>query len=108
MFWSHKVLRWLTPHILLLLSLAAGMPACDAGHAGGPSTWRALPILALLVFVASGLVGAMVSETRRAALKPFVLCDHFLTMQAALFVGFLRFCRGELSGAWRRTPRGAD
>jgi hypothetical protein len=35
----------------------------------------------------------------------FRCCDHFLTMQAALFVGFLRFCRGNLRGEWRRTPR---
>ncbi|OVE74141.1 hypothetical protein BVX94_01410 [bacterium B17] len=42
---------------------------------------------------------------RRAALAYFRLCDHFMTMQAALFVGFVRYCRGDLKGFWTRTPR---
>jgi hypothetical protein len=36
---------------------------------------------------------------------PLHLCSHFLTMQAALFAGFLRFCGGGLTGHWARTPR---
>jgi hypothetical protein len=43
---------------------------------------------------------------RSAWARPVLLTDHFLTMQAALLAGFVRFCRGGLKGYWTRTPRG--
>ena len=107
MFASHKAFRWFTPQILVLLFAASWLLAwSDTG--GVPGIPRTLPLAGLSLVVAAGAVGAVASKFRWRALRLFVLCDHFLTMQAALFVGFIRFCRGGLSGSWRRTPRGVD
>jgi len=109
-FLSHKVLRWFTPHLLALLVLVASA-----------SLWTAASPSTLAVWVLSAAGGALAAAglgrlwSPRAARPPtglgrlqalLRLTDHFLTMQAALLAGFVRFCRGNLGGAWRRTPRG--
>ena len=107
-FWSHKVLRWFTPHLMLLL-LAAGWLSVSVSAQVVPSGVPALPRLLtpalLTVLLVAWALGGML---RRFSLcpRPLRLVDHFLSMQAALFAGFLRFCRGNLKGHWVHTPRG--
>jgi cellulose synthase/poly-beta-1,6-N-acetylglucosamine synthase-like glycosyltransferase len=85
-FWSHKVLRWFTPHLMLAgLGLAA---AGAVSHRPIPG-WITLGLYAALAAAAFSVRGIR----------------YFLTMQAALFVGFVRFCRGNLEGRWQRTAR---
>jgi hypothetical protein len=38
-------------------------------------------------------------------MKPFRIAEYFLTMQCAIFAGFLRFCQGNLEGRWQRSAR---
>jgi cellulose synthase/poly-beta-1,6-N-acetylglucosamine synthase-like glycosyltransferase len=109
-FFSHKVLRWFTPHLLLalivccFLAVAWGgresvVPASPTGCAAAcrvqVSGWVLAGVLTFLLLALAG--------TRVRALAVF---RHFVVMQAALFAGFLRFCRGNLRGSWDRTPRG--
>ena len=113
MFWSHKVLRWLTPHVLLLLLLLAVFGALRCQH-GGLSVY--CPLSTVLLAAAALTMAAVlitrlggVRRLRRCrCLRPLLLLDHFVTMQVALFAGFLRYCRGSLGGAWERTPRGRE
>ena len=105
MFFSHKVLRWVTPE----LGLAAVIGACllAARPTTGPG-WCLGVLVAggtvLLALVA--LAGATVGATRQGKLARLARrAWYFLAMQAALFVGFLRFWQGDLKGHWRRTPR---
>jgi cellulose synthase/poly-beta-1,6-N-acetylglucosamine synthase-like glycosyltransferase len=113
-FWSHKILRWFTPHLLLLM--LASVLATAAG-----SVFRTPPLPVAVMAAAIGLGSALLltaavagrlSRRRTATAGTLLrLCrgaDHFVTMQAALLAGFLRFCRGNLSGAWTRTPRAAS
>lgn len=93
MFWSHKVLRWFTPHLLGGLFVVSCLL---------PYTVTSILLSALLL---CGLLGRIVRRSRAGVFCFPRMCDYFLTMQAALFVGFLRFCRGNLSGQWDRTPR---
>jgi cellulose synthase/poly-beta-1,6-N-acetylglucosamine synthase-like glycosyltransferase len=105
MFWSHKVLRWVTPHLLLLL---AAVSACRAAGMAGPvalASWRLVPALLVPALVLLGLAGRAAGSGAAGVLRWLRLCDYFLTMQAALFVGFLRFCRGDLEGRWARSAR---
>lgn len=97
MFWSHKVLRWMTPHLSIsLLAVGCGMLlekplwlwACSLG-----------------VACVAGSAGWCARKSRATWARPFRLVGYFLVMQVALFTGFLRFCRGHLSGAWERTER---
>ena len=101
-FWSHKILRWFTPHLLIALG-ALSTAQCASNS---PGDWRAH-------FVAWGWGGAIAATalafvSRRArgfagrASRGWL---HFITMQIALFTGFIRFCRGSLEGTWERTDR---
>ena len=94
MLWSHKLLRWFTPFVLLAVVLVAGWDVACGFLCG-----RQLPVLSAVVLALAGLC-------LLAAVVPGAsLVRHFAVMQAALLAGFLRFCRGGLEGYWERTPR---
>ncbi len=98
-FWSHKMLRWFTPHLMLLLAAVA---VTSGLYGEGASVVCGGGILAAGAgFVLLALLGRFIGVNSR--LKAF---EYFLSMQVALFVGFLRYCRGGLKGSWERTERG--
>ncbi|MDA0991551.1 MAG: glycosyltransferase, partial [Verrucomicrobia bacterium] len=106
MFWSHKVLRWFTPHAAALL-----VAASIALLAGDSSLGRSLAGFCLVVaaiFNVMAVIGLLLrgSDSRVARIPALFL--HFVSMQAALLVGFFRFTSGKLSGHWHRTPRGTS
>ena len=94
---SHKVLRWLTPHLLLLAL------ACSILLATRP-VYQAMAILqctgyatALLVFV----------FRNRIAWPGFIRSAlFFAVLNVAFLIGFKRFVVGGYRGSWRRTERG--
>jgi cellulose synthase/poly-beta-1,6-N-acetylglucosamine synthase-like glycosyltransferase len=102
MFWSHKVLRWLTPHLLILLLLDA-LTYWIGWQYGTPIARFHL------VFGVPILILAMVGFFARGRRLPgFAIptgCLYFFTMQLALLFGFARYCRGDLTGKWKRTSR---
>jgi cellulose synthase/poly-beta-1,6-N-acetylglucosamine synthase-like glycosyltransferase len=116
MFWSHKVLRWFTPHLLVGWLTLYGLWLLGVGGSGG-ETWPircgspfsagslALGLPVVIACLAGG-IGWLVGTSGWRWAVPFRLANYFLVMQAALLVGFVRFCRGDLSGSWRRTARG--
>lgn len=93
-FWSHKVLRWMTPHLIVGAWLIAG---AEWLRHGMRNPWW--PIIA--AFVAGVPLVVLIAKTvfRRKGL------DYWITMQAALLVGSLQGLRGGLQGYWERTPR---
>jgi cellulose synthase/poly-beta-1,6-N-acetylglucosamine synthase-like glycosyltransferase len=100
MFFSHKVLRWFTSHLLLLVVVATAV--------GMFTTISILTMAGLIVCagLAGGTVlGRFVDDRRWPALGIFRQCGYWVTIQAALFCGFLRYCRGGLTGHWDRTDR---
>lgn len=102
-FWSHKVLRWFTPHLLILLAGAVAW-----AWLRGPR-WPRLILgtgAAMAVALIVALMGGGMGDSQTVLARLARACRHFVIMQAALFVGFLRFCRGDLKGHWVRTPRG--
>ena len=94
---SHKILRWLCPFFLigaLLSNLAlAGRPAYRGLLAAQVAFYA---LAAAMPLVPSGL----------GALRPLRLSTMFVSMNAALFVGFWRWLLGRQKGTWRRTERG--
>jgi cellulose synthase/poly-beta-1,6-N-acetylglucosamine synthase-like glycosyltransferase len=113
MFWSHKVLRWFTPHIFIMLFVSS---FCSLGirllqepvqpYIANSLTYLTPALLSvMLLCVPGGRLLRNVQSADKAFLSPLLLCDQFLTTQAGQFVGFLRFCRGDLKGHWTRTPR---
>ena len=98
-FWSHKILRWFTPHLMILLVVVA---TAILVFGTGSVVMVAAGILAAGAgFVLLAVMGRLIGPSSR--LKAF---EYFLSMQAALFAGFLRYCRGGLKGSWERTERG--
>lgn len=96
-FFSHKVLRWLTP-FLYLLALATGWRIINE-HVWFTYTYWTLVsamILLLLNYIAvkSGL-----------KLKILLALNHFFVMNLALVVGFFRFCGGVRSSVWEPVKR---
>lgn len=102
MFWSHKVLRWFTPHILLILLACVWCWLMTLNNSY---------IVSLIVGILVACVCILIAVVRKSKVresgvgKVVLLSEHFITMQAALFAGFIRYCRGGLKGHWIRTPR---
>ena len=100
-FWSHKILRWFTPHLLMvLLALLAVLLVQWLIAVPG---W-AINLAAVAVALAY-LIGLVLVHSSAPAAKVYDLASYFMIIQAALFVGFIKFCRGNLSGSWERTER---
>ena len=120
MFFSHKVLRWFTPHLFLIAAAAslarvvcawqAGGGTPCGGHAGPGLFVGAVPVAVIGIALTLGFVVlAALGRILPAGVGLFSKLVHqgayFVSMQAALFCGFLRFCRGGLTGHWERTGR---
>jgi len=115
LFFSHKVLRWFTPH-LGLIALGTGVWLLRSGVCSlalGCGFWRLLLSVCAaawcavwLLMVACYLLHRLQPAPKPAGSGLFRKCAYFFAMQAALAVGFTRFCVGGLSGAWERTSRG--
>jgi biofilm PGA synthesis N-glycosyltransferase PgaC len=92
-FWSHKVLRWSVPFFLigLLVSNVATAPQgiFFAGFLGAQ----------VLMYVLFGL-GFLYRES-----VFFRLPHYFISMNMALFHGFVRYLIGAQKGTWNRTER---
>ncbi len=92
---SHKVLRWFTPHLVLLV-LAASLLSSQPAH-------RA--------FAGAMLVGLalawLVHSTRNRVLWPDAVrfASYFAVLNVAFLVGFSSFLTGNYRGSWRRTAR---
>ena len=98
-WWSHKVLRWLTPQLLLgLLAATLVLVARGAGwfYQLALAGQLALPAL-LLLDAALGRWGVHGRGLR------FV--THFYSMNAALLLGWWRYLRGIKTTVWTPTQR---
>lgn len=101
MLWSHKVLRWLTPFVLLFIG-AATVVAATQSHS------YALPLLIGEAFLGViVLLGAIVSRIdRRIPMLPHAY--WFLTMNVAFALGTIRFLFKREQHFWAQTRRIAD
>jgi cellulose synthase/poly-beta-1,6-N-acetylglucosamine synthase-like glycosyltransferase len=101
-FFSHKVLRWFTPHLMMLLAFCTLL---GVRISGGWFLWALF--FAQATFYAATLIGRRVVPASRWGLVMRIpqLCHYFTAMQLALFTGFLRWCHGIQGGTWKRTER---
>jgi len=95
-FWSHKVLRWFAP-ALMLVALAANLLLL------GQPFYRLTLAAQLGFFALAGLGSLSVGPSllRRIAGVAY----YFVTMNLAIVVGFWRFLRNSQAAAWERTAR---
>jgi cellulose synthase/poly-beta-1,6-N-acetylglucosamine synthase-like glycosyltransferase len=97
-FWSHKVLRWVAP-LLMVVALAANLFLLDEG--------LLYPVLfgGQLAFYLLACAGRL-RRLPRVVARLASVAYYFMYMNLALAVGFWRFLRNSQSAAWERTARG--
>lgn len=93
-FWSHKVLRWLTPFLLILCFLSS---LCLLIF-GGNFFWIFLIQLIGFLFPALDYL----FKFKSSALK---FISHFYLMNFALLEGFIKFTQGIKSNVWQPVKR---
>ena len=93
---SHKVIRWFVP-FFLIIALVSNVALLNNG--------LYLMIFAMQgAFYALAILGRTLSKLNmhiRMAGLPY----YFVSMNIALFFGFIRFCTGSQSVTWKRTER---
>ncbi len=96
-FFSHKVLRWITPFLFLLNFITVIL--LFKTHVLFQIIFYAQVFLLLLPVLNKMLVSVGVK------IKPCISLSHFMMMNAALLVGFLRYCKGVKSSVWEPVKR---
>ncbi|MEX1229793.1 MAG: glycosyltransferase family 2 protein [Planctomycetaceae bacterium] len=95
-FWSHKVLRWLCPSFLAIAAIT------NVALVSRPFFARILLVQEL--FYVTAIFGLFFSDGRRWQ-RYLKLQALFVSVNAALFVGFWRWHCGIKYGTWKRTER---
>jgi cellulose synthase/poly-beta-1,6-N-acetylglucosamine synthase-like glycosyltransferase len=98
-FWSHKVLRWVCP-FLMLGALLTGMAL--ASH----PLYRRMNI-SQGIFYGLCAAGAVLPAADRRY-RFLRMLSMFAAMNLALLVGFFRWLRGTQTGHWQRTSRAVE
>lgn len=98
-FFSHKVLRWLAP-LFMLIGMLAVIVLILLGAFG--SLVLGVVSLSLVFLTTAGFYSHRLPGPlgRLAA-----VCAYFASMNAALFLGFIRWLRGGQKTTWNRTRR---
>lgn len=95
-FFSHKVLRWLGPFFLIGGLVANVLLLDKPGYA--------MLFAAQLGFYGTALLGGA-TPGGHVAIRILRVPAMFVSMNAALLVGFLRWMTGRQKGTWQRTAR---
>jgi cellulose synthase/poly-beta-1,6-N-acetylglucosamine synthase-like glycosyltransferase len=95
-FFSHRVLRWLAPVFLPVAFV------CSLVAAARPAF--AVLTAAQSIFYLAAATGWWLKKQAKP-LRWFSGPFHFCSMNVALFLGLLRFLRGQQNLAWQPTPR---
>ena len=96
-FLSHKVLRWLTPFFFLLNFISCVLLI-------NLSPLFAILFYAQLFFLIAPFINRILVFLR-IKIKPLISLSHFTVMNAALFVGFVRYNKGVGSSVWQPVDR---
>lgn len=96
-FFSHKIMRWLTPLFLLLLFMTTVILS------GRSDFYLWLTAFQLIFIILSALDIMLERRGKRIRLQRFL--TQFLLMNAALAAGFVKALRGIETGLWEPTKR---
>lgn len=95
-FFSHRVLRWITP-VLLLTAFAVSLTLIDR------AVFSFLVIAQCAFYLMAWMGYLRKKHGKRAGVCALPL--HFCTMNLALLLGLVRYLSGRHSLAWNATPR---
>lgn len=93
-FWSHKVLRWLTPFLLIISLLVSAL------------LLPVYPFMSVLFALqALGFLTPLLTKALRVRLPGIRFVSHFYLMNFALLEGFFKFAKGIKSNVWQPVNR---
>lgn len=92
-FLSHKVLRWLTPFFFLLNMI------CCVFLIEFNFLFAFILIVELFILITPFI--NMIMQKVGIKIKPLISATHFVVMNRALLVGFIRYCKGVTSSVWQ-------
>ena len=95
-FWSHKLIRWITPICLLFLFITNVLLS-------GGFLYKIF-LTVQIIFYTIAVLGWFLSK-RSTRLKILRSPLYFVTINAALFLGFVRFLTNTQKVTWKRTKR---
>ncbi|MBS1651537.1 MAG: glycosyltransferase [Bacteroidetes bacterium] len=93
-FMSHKILRWLTPFLIILLSLSAFALSIYSNI-----------FLLLSIFIILSIAISILTINQKFKSKPLLFFSHFLYMNLALLKGFFIYVKGVKSSIWQPPQR---
>lgn len=97
-YMSHKVLRWITPHLLAIALLASCILAIES------ESWRLATLVQIGIY--AGSFATYQASHRKISLPgPLKILAFLFALNWALFVASYRYVTGRYSGSWRRTDR---
>ena len=96
-FFSHKVLRWLTP--FFILSIISILPFIIENHS------FYFYFLIGIIFCFSLVSIDFLLKSLKVNIKLLRFLTHFTLMNVALFIGFLNYIKGVKSSIWETTRR---
>jgi len=94
-FFSHKVLRWITPFLLFIIY------GCSLYLALHSRIFLGLSVLQLFLFMLPLFISTL------NPIKPLLFIAHFYNMNYALLKGFIMYSKGVRSSVWEPTKRNA-
>lgn len=95
---SHKVLRWIAPHLLLLGLLASLCLALQSWQ------WALFSLLQLVAYLGAA-AAYRISERGRTLPSVLRIPAFLFALNWAFLVASKRYATGQYSGSWRRTSR---
>jgi cellulose synthase/poly-beta-1,6-N-acetylglucosamine synthase-like glycosyltransferase len=96
-FWSHKVLRWLTPFSLMTCFFASFILMFHSNL-----------FAVLFAFQLAGFLTPAIDWTLGINISPLRFIGHFYLMNLALLKGFVIYIKGVESNVWQPTKRETD
>jgi cellulose synthase/poly-beta-1,6-N-acetylglucosamine synthase-like glycosyltransferase len=96
-FWSHKVLRWFVPFLLIIVLLSNLLLIRQSFYL--------ILFLLQLIFYLCVFTGFLIDKFRVSKFKIFVGFYYFYLMNLSLLLGFFNFLRGKQTAVWIRTDR---
>jgi len=95
---SHKVLRWVAPHLLIVALMASVALAVQS------TAWLAFAVLQFAGYVAAAFLYRL-SRQGRSLPSPLRIPAFLFALNWAFLVASKRYLGGQYSGSWRRTSR---
>ncbi len=98
-FFSHKILRWLTPILFLISYISLGLLGYQSGY---PFTlyFYIIGMSVFMVVLADYLLP--LAGIKKPITRPVA---YFIWMNIALFLGFINYCKGVKTATWKPTQR---